>query len=54
VYGTVENVLVIRGLPGALTAASIQAARRIKFIPATKDGKPVPVFMELQYKFDGF
>lgn len=51
-YGTVENILVVRSLPGGLTAESIQAARRIKFTPATKDGKPVAAFMELQYNFN--
>ena len=53
-FGTVENILVVRSLPAGLTAASVQAARRIKFTPATKDGKPVPVFMELQYNFNLF
>jgi TonB family protein len=51
-YGTVDNILVVRSLPAGLTAASVQAARRIKFTPATMDGKPVPVFMELQYNFN--
>ena len=53
-YGTVENILVVRSLPAGLTAASVQAARRIKFTPAIRDGKPVPVFMELQYNFSLF
>ncbi len=53
-HGTVENILVVRSLPGGLTAESVQAARRIKFTPATKDGKPVSVFMELQYNFNLF
>lgn len=53
-YGTVENILVLRSLPGGLTAESIQAAHRIKFTPAIKDGKPVPVFLELQYNFNLF
>ena len=51
-YGTVENILIVRSLPGGLTARCIEAARRIKFTPATKDGKPVSTFMELQYNFN--
>ena len=53
-YGTVENILVVRSLPGGLTAAAIQSARRIKFVPATKDGKPVSMFMQLEYNFNLF
>ena len=34
-----------------LTQAAINAALRIKFKPAMKDGKPVSMWMELQYKF---
>jgi hypothetical protein len=30
---------------------SIRVARQIKFIPATKDGRPVSMWMELQYNF---
>ena len=53
-YGTVENILVVRSLPAGLTGECVRAARRIKFIPATKDGKPVGTFMELQYNFNRF
>ena len=38
-YGTVENILIIRSLPAGLTAECVRAARRIKFVPATKDRK---------------
>jgi TonB family protein len=52
--GTVEHILVLRSVPDGLTEEAIRAARKIKFIPATKDGKLVAVFMELQYNFSVF
>lgn len=52
--GTVEHILILRSLPAGLTEASIQAAKKIKFIPATRDGKPVSMIMELQYSFKFF
>jgi TonB family protein len=52
--GTVEHILVIRSLPGGLTESAIQAAKKIRFMPATKDGKLVSMFMELQYNFSVF
>jgi hypothetical protein len=33
-------------------AKAVQAARRIKFIPAAKDGKQVSMWIELQYNFN--
>jgi TonB family protein len=52
--GTVDHILVIRSLPGGLTEQAIQAAKKIKFMPATKDGKMVSMLMELQYNFSVF
>ena len=52
--GTVEHILVLRSLPYGLTNAAIEAARRIKFVPAMKDGKPVSMFMQLEYNFSLF
>jgi len=52
--GTVEHILVLRSLPYGLTNAAIAAARRIKFVPAMKDGKPVSMFMQLEYNFNLF
>jgi tetratricopeptide (TPR) repeat protein len=49
--GTVEHILVLSYLPHGLTEASVAAARRIKFVPATRDGKPVSMFMQLEYNF---
>lgn len=50
--GTVTNIRVIQGLPHGLTERAIEAARKIKFIPATKDGKNVSMWMQLEYNFN--
>lgn len=50
--GTVTNIYVIAGLPYGLTERAIEAARKIKFIPATKDGKNVSMWMQLEYNFN--
>ncbi len=50
--GTVRNILVVRGLKYGLNEKSIQAARKIKFVPATKDGRPVSMYMQLEYNFN--
>lgn len=49
--GKVENVRVIKGLPDGLTEAAVNATRRIKFIPARIDGKPVSQWVTLEYSF---
>lgn len=49
--GTVENISVIRELPDGLTERAIEAAKKIKFIPAMKDGYPVSMWMQLEYNF---
>lgn len=49
--GSVKHILVVQSLPHGLTEASIEAARRIKFEPATLNGKPVSMFMQLEYNF---
>jgi TonB family protein len=50
--GTVTNIRVVSGLPFGLTEKSIEAARKIKFVPATKDGKNVSMWMQLEYNFN--
>jgi len=50
--GTVKNIRVVQGLPYGLTERAIEAARKIKFIPATKDGKNVSMWMQLEYNFN--
>jgi TonB family protein len=50
--GQVKHIVVVRGLPDGLTEQSIAVARTIKFIPATVDGHPVSMFIQLEYNFD--
>jgi len=50
--GTVTNIRVIQGLPNGLTEKAIEAARKIKFVPATKDGRNVSMWMQLEYNFN--
>jgi TonB family protein len=50
--GEVNRINVISGLPDGLTERAIDAARRIKFVPATKDGNPVSMWMQLVYNFN--
>lgn len=49
--GTVRNILILKGLPHGLTESAILAARQIKFTPALVDGKPVSMFVQLEYHF---
>jgi hypothetical protein len=48
----VKYIIVLSGLPGGLTERAVEAARRIKFFPATKDGRPVSMFIQLEYNFN--
>jgi len=50
--GSVTNIHAVSGLPDGLTERAIAAARQIRFVPATKDGRPVSMWMELQYNFN--
>ncbi len=50
--GSVKNISVRSGLPHGLTEKAIAAARQIKFVPATKDGRQVSMWMQLEYNFN--
>lgn len=50
--GKVKHILLLSGLPDGLTEAAIRAAQRIKFVPATIDGRPVSMFIQLEYNFN--
>ena len=50
--GQVTNIRAVSGLPNGLTERAMTAAKQIKFVPATKDGRPVSMWMELQYNFN--
>jgi TonB family protein len=49
--GTVKNVFPIKSLPHGLAEAAMTAARRIKFEPAIRKGKPASQFLTLVYEF---
>lgn len=50
--GQVTNIRTVSGLPYGLTERAIAAARQIRFVPATKDGHQVSMWMQLEYNFN--
>jgi TonB family protein len=50
--GTVRHVLVLRRLSHGLTEKAIEAARQVRFNPATLDGRPVSQYVVLEYGFN--
>ncbi|HEX9544123.1 MAG TPA: energy transducer TonB [Pyrinomonadaceae bacterium] len=50
--GQVTNISARSGLPYGLTERAIAAARQIKFVPATKDGHAVSMYIQLEYNFN--
>jgi TonB family protein len=49
---TIKRLLILRWLPFGLTERAIEAARRIKFTPAIKDGRPVSMYYRIEYNFN--
>jgi len=47
--GTVKHVLVLRKIDSAFDQTCIEAAQRIEFVPATKDGRKVSMILQLEY-----
>jgi len=50
--GQVSQIRAVSGLPYGLTERAIAAARNIKFVPATKDGHAVSMYIQLEYNFN--
>jgi TonB family protein len=50
--GEVKNIFVLQGLSHGFTTTVVNAARKIKFEPALKDGKPVSMRIQLEYNFN--
>jgi len=50
--GEVTNIRAIHALPFGLTERAIAAARLIRFRPAIRNGRPVNVYMQLEYNFN--
>jgi TonB family protein len=51
VNGYITNISVVRGLPDRLTEQAIEAAQKIRFEPAVKDGRRVSVRGNLEFNF---
>src|SRR6266536_2886345 len=51
-YGSITDIRVIRGLPDGLTEKAIEAAKKIRFNPAVKNGAPVSVRGQLEFSFN--
>jgi TonB family protein len=49
--GSISDIKVVKGLPYGLTERAIDAARKIRFEPAIKDGQPVHVRGNLEFTF---
>jgi TonB family protein len=50
--GQVRHVLVLRRLSHGLTEKAVEAARRLRFNPATLNGQPVSQYVVLEYGFN--
>jgi TonB family protein len=50
--GQVTNIQAVQKLSDGLTEKAIAAARQIRFVPATRDGQPVSMYMQLEYNFN--
>jgi len=50
--GEIKNVSVIKSLPHGLTEKSVDAAKRIRFEPARKDGQAVSQYVVLEYNYN--
>jgi TonB family protein len=49
--GQISDLRVIRSLPHGLNQKAIEAASKIRFEPAMKDGQPISVRGMLEYSF---
>lgn len=50
--GRVIALQVVKKLPDGLTDRAILAARSVRFIPGTKDGRVVNMYVQLEYNFN--
>jgi TonB family protein len=49
--GRIANIQVIKGLPHGLTDMAIEAAHKIRFNPAKRNGQPISVRGNIEYYF---
>lgn len=50
--GQVTNIHAMQSLSGGLTEKAMAAARQIRFVPATRNGQAVSMYMQLEYNFN--
>jgi TonB family protein len=50
--GSITDIKVIRGLPDGLTEKAIEAAKKIRFVPAMCDGAPVSIRGSVEFMFN--
>jgi TonB family protein len=50
--GRVRHIDPVRSLPDGLTEMAVEAARKVRFKPATFEGRPVSQFVVLEYNFN--
>jgi TonB family protein len=50
--GEVKHIEIVRALGFGLNTRAIEAARQIRFTPAMVDGRPVSMFIQLEYNFN--
>ncbi len=52
--GLPQYVTVVRGLGSGLDEKAVKAVRQYRFKPATRDGVPVPFFVQVNVNFQIF
>jgi len=50
--GQVTDIRAMQSLSGGLTEKAMAAARQIRFVPATRNGQAVSMYMQLEYNFN--
>ena len=50
--GKLTDIFVVRWLSYGLTTGAIEAAKQIRFVPASIDGKPVSQYIQIEYNFN--
>jgi tetratricopeptide (TPR) repeat protein len=50
--GVLKHILALQGLSHGLTGQAVAAARKIRFTPAMRDGKPLSVIGSLEFTFN--
>jgi len=49
--GTVDNAVVLQGLGKGMDENALEAIKQWKFVPALKDGQPIPVMLTVEIQF---